>query len=58
MADQKSGKGSRFILYVVVVVLAAGGFFAYRLYDMHKRNVETGNQMQRMADRMAKMNGQ
>jgi predicted negative regulator of RcsB-dependent stress response len=44
----------RIVLYAVLVVLVVGGVLGWWLWDSHRRNVETGDQFNKIAEQMEK----
>lgn len=52
MASQNNAR--RLALYAFVILLVLGGIVGWWLWDSHRRNVETGNQLQKIAEQMEK----
>lgn len=50
--EQKRKSGGRFALYALIILAVVGAVAAYMLHDMHQRNVETGEQLNKIADQM------
>jgi hypothetical protein len=44
----------RIAIYALIVLLAVGGFLGYWLWDSKRRNEETGNQLNKIAEQMEK----
>jgi predicted negative regulator of RcsB-dependent stress response len=54
MASQN--KTRRIALYATLILLVIGGTVGWWLWDSHRRNVETGNQFEKIAEQMEKAN--
>jgi predicted negative regulator of RcsB-dependent stress response len=51
-------KTRRIATYAAVILLVHGGVVGWWLWDSHRRNVETGNQFDKIAEQMEKANRQ
>jgi predicted negative regulator of RcsB-dependent stress response len=49
-------KTRRIATYAAVILLVLGGVVGWWLWDSHRRNVETGNQFDKIAEQMEKAN--
>ena len=51
-------KTRRIATYAFVILLVLGGVVGWWLWDSHRRNVETGNQFDKIAEQMEKAHRQ